>query len=59
MSTTSAYIHEDKGDKNKKEILWYSLEGSTREICPFLVLPNETHGLPVYQSTQFIDLECF
>ncbi len=38
MSTTSTYIHEDKGDKNEKEILWYSLDELTREICPFLVL---------------------
>jgi hypothetical protein len=44
MSTTSTYIHEDKGDKNEKEILWYSLDGSTREICPFLVLPKRPMG---------------
>jgi hypothetical protein len=40
MSTTSTYIHEDKGDKHENEILWYSLDGSTREICPFIVLPK-------------------
>ncbi len=39
MSTTSTYIHEDKGVKNENEILWHSLDGSTREICPFIVLP--------------------
>jgi hypothetical protein len=44
MSTTSTYIHEDKGDKNEKEILWYSLDGSTKEICPFLVLPKRPMG---------------
>jgi hypothetical protein len=44
MSTTSTYIHEDKGDKNENEILWYSLDGSTREICPFLVLPKRPMG---------------
>ncbi len=44
MSATSTYIHEDKGDKNEKEILWYSLDGSTREICPFLVLPKRPMG---------------
>jgi hypothetical protein len=44
MSTTSTYIHEDKGDKNEKEILWHSLDGSTREICPFLVLPKRPMG---------------
>ncbi len=44
MSTTSTYIHEDKGDKNEKEILWYSLDVSTREICPFLVLPKRPMG---------------
>jgi hypothetical protein len=35
MSTTDTYIYEDKGDKNDKEILWYSLDGSTTKICPF------------------------
>ncbi len=44
MSTTSTYIHEDKCDKNEKEILWYSLDGSTRELCPFLVLPKRPMG---------------
>jgi hypothetical protein len=56
MSTTSTYIHEDKGSKNEKEIFikWInksdmSLHNSTKK----------THGLQVYQSTQFIHLECF
>ncbi len=44
MSTTSTHIHEDKGGKNEKEILWYSLDGSTREISPFLVLPTRPMG---------------
>ncbi len=44
MSTTYTYIHEDNGGKNEKEILWYSLDGSTREICPFLVLPKRPMG---------------
>jgi hypothetical protein len=44
MSTTATYSHEDKGEKNSKEILWYSLDGSTREISPFLVLPKRPMG---------------
>jgi hypothetical protein len=40
MSTIDTYIYEDKGDKNEKEILWYSLDGSTTKICPFIVLPK-------------------
>jgi hypothetical protein len=44
MSTTSTYIHGDKGDKNENEILWYSLDGSTREICPFIVVPKRPMG---------------
>jgi hypothetical protein len=44
MSTTSTYIHEDNGDKNENEILQYSLNGSTREICPFIVLPKRPMG---------------
>ncbi len=44
MSTTSTYIHEDKSVENEKEILWHSLDGSTREICPFIVLPKRPMG---------------
>jgi hypothetical protein len=44
MSTTCTYIHEDKGVQNVNEILWYSLVGSTREICPFIVLPKRPMG---------------
>jgi hypothetical protein len=55
MSIASTYIHENKGDKNENEILWYSLDGSTREICPFIVLPKRPmscqytnpHNLPI------------
>jgi hypothetical protein len=44
MSTTCTYIHEDKGNQNENEILWYSLNGSTRETCPFIVLPKRPMG---------------
>ncbi len=44
MSTTFTYIHEDKGVQNENEILWHSLDGSTREICPFIVLPKRPMG---------------
>jgi hypothetical protein len=44
MSNTSTYIHEDKGVHNENEILWYSLNGSTREICPFMVIPRRPMG---------------
>ncbi len=40
MSTTSTYIHEDKDVEHENEILWHSLDVSTREICPFIVLPK-------------------
>ncbi len=43
-STPSTYIHEDKGDNNEKEILWYSLDGSTRKMCPFLIFPRRPMG---------------
>jgi hypothetical protein len=44
MSTTCTYIHKDKGVQNENAILWYSLDGSTREICPFKVLPKRPMG---------------
>jgi hypothetical protein len=43
-STTSTNIHEDKGVQNENEILWYSLDGSTREICPIIVLSKRPMG---------------
>jgi hypothetical protein len=61
MSTTSTYIYEDEGDKNENEILWYSLDGSTREIYPFIVLPKRPmgcqyinpHNLPILKVFSF------
>jgi hypothetical protein len=44
MSTTDTYIYEDKSEKNEKEILWYSLDGSIAKICPFIVLPKRPMG---------------
>jgi hypothetical protein len=34
----------DKDDKNENEILWYSLDGSTTEKCPFIVLTKRPMG---------------
>jgi hypothetical protein len=34
ISTTSTYIHEDKGDKNKNETLWYSLDDQQERYVP-------------------------
>jgi hypothetical protein len=42
--STDTYIYEDKGDKNEKKLLWYSLDGSTTKICPFIVLPKKNMG---------------
>jgi hypothetical protein len=61
MSTTSTYIHEDKCDTTENEILWYSLDGSTREKCPFIVLPKRPmgcqyinpHNLPILNVFNF------
>ncbi len=51
MSNTSTYIHEDKRVENENEILWYSLYGSTREICPFIVILRRPMGCQ-YINTQ-------
>jgi hypothetical protein len=62
MSTTSTYIHEDKGDRNENVLLWYSLDESTREICTFIVLPKRLmvgcqyinpHNLPILNVFNF------
>ncbi len=44
MSTSCTCIHEDKGDNNKNETLWYSLDGSVNTVYPFLILPKRTMG---------------
>jgi hypothetical protein len=52
----------DKGDKNENEILWHSLDGSTIEICSFIVLQKRTmgccqyinpHNLPILNDFNF------
>ena len=50
MSTPSTYIHEDKGDNNKNETLWYSLDGSVNIVYPFLILPKRSMGCQYLNS---------
>jgi hypothetical protein len=60
MSTTSTYIHENKGEKNENEILWYySLDGSTRETFPFIVLPKRSMGCQYINSHNSTILNVF
>jgi hypothetical protein len=44
MSTPSTYIHEDRGDNNKNEILWFCLNGSINSVYPFMVIPKRPMG---------------
>jgi hypothetical protein len=44
MSNTCTYIHEDRGDNNKNETLFYSLDRSTNSVYPFMVLPKRPMG---------------
>ena len=50
MSTPCTYIHEDKGDNNKNETLWYSLDGSVNTVYPFLILPKRPMGCQYLNS---------
>ena len=50
MSTPCTYIHEDKGDNNKNETLWYSLDGSVNIVYPFLILPKRLMGCQYLNS---------
>ncbi len=38
MSTPSTYIHEDRGDNNHSETLWFCLNGSINSVYPFMVI---------------------
>jgi hypothetical protein len=44
MSTLSTYIHEDRGDNNKNETLWFCLNGSINSVDPFIVLQKRPMG---------------
>ena len=50
MSTPCTYIHEDKGDNNKNETLWYSLDGSVNTVYPFIILPKRPMGCQYLNS---------
>ncbi len=40
MSTCSTYIHEDRGDNNNNETLWFCLKGSFNSVYPFMFIPK-------------------
>jgi hypothetical protein len=44
MPTLSTYIHEDRGDNNKNETLWFCQNGSINSVYPFMVLPKRPMG---------------
>jgi hypothetical protein len=44
MSTPSTYIHEDRGDNNKNQTLWFCLNGSFNSVYPFMVIPKRPMG---------------
>lgn len=44
MSATSTYIHEDRGDQNQNQTLWYFLDGSVNTVYPFMVIPKRPMG---------------
>ncbi len=44
LSTHSTYIHEDRGDNNKNETLWFCLNGSINSVYPFILLPKRLMG---------------
>ncbi len=40
MSTPSTYIHEDRGDNNMNETLWFCLNGYFNSVYSFMVIPK-------------------
>jgi hypothetical protein len=58
MSDHCAYIHEDRGEKNEKETLWYSLDGSRTKIYPFIVLLKRPMGCQYInpQNSSFLNV---
>jgi hypothetical protein len=44
MSTPSTYIHENRGDNNKNETLWFCLNGCFNSRYPFMVKPKSPMG---------------
>jgi hypothetical protein len=41
MSTPSTYIHEDRGDNNINETLWFCLNGSINSVYPLWLSPKD------------------
>ncbi len=50
MSTSSTYIHKDKGDQDQNKTLWYFLNGWVNTVYPFMVLPNRPMGCQFINS---------
>jgi hypothetical protein len=44
MSTPSTYIHEDRGDNNKNETVWFCLNGLISSVYPFMFIPKRSMG---------------
>jgi hypothetical protein len=44
MSNSSTYIHEDRGDNNNNETLWFCLNGSINRVYQFMVIPKRPMG---------------
>jgi hypothetical protein len=44
MSTPSTYIHEERGDYNNNETLWFCPNGSFNDVYSFMVIPKRPMG---------------
>jgi hypothetical protein len=44
MSAPSTYVHEDRGDNNNNETLWFCLNGSINSVYPFVAIPKRPMG---------------
>jgi len=48
------YIHEDCGENNENVITWHNIDGSTRRMAPWMIIPQQPMGcqyVNVYNPT--------
>ncbi len=43
MSTPSTYVHEDRGDNNNNETMWFCLNGSFNSVYLLVTIPAKSH----------------
>ena len=61
MSCEETYIPKDMGLNDKNDVLWHNLDGSVREITPWIVIRKRPMGcqcINMHTITLFLVINC-